>query len=488
MSKKLIDILQGFSFELIRGNLDIIIEGISFDSRKTDKGHLFIALEGLKTDGHQFISRAVENGACAVMIQNDCDIQQDVTIIKVENSNKVLGTAACNFYGHPSKKLKLIGITGTNGKTTVATLLYRLFSEFGYKCGLISTVKNYIVDEEVKAEYTTPDALSFNFLLNKMTESGCEYCFTEVSSHAIHRHRIEGLFFSGGVFTNITHDHLDYHKTFSEYLKVKKQFFDRLPESSFALSNIDDKNGQIILQNTKARKYTYALKSFADFKSKIIEINISGMLLNLNDIEFWTLLPGIFNAYNVTAVFAVAQLFGLEQNEILRILSSLKSVKGRFETISIKGITAIVDYAHTPDALLNILKTINDIRNREKVNTRNLITITGAGGDRDKTKRPLMANIAVKTSTKVILTSDNPRYENPSQIIDEMYMGIDENDALKVIKIIDREEAIKAAVMIADKGDIILIAGKGHEDYQEINGVRSKFDDREIVEKYLKLK
>lgn len=488
MIKRLKDILIGTDYAIIRGSLDTEIKGICFDSRNVKIGWLFVAIEGLKTDGHQYIKNAVDNGASAVLLQNDIEVSGSITVIKTSDSNRALGLIACNFYDHPSTKIKLIGITGTNGKTTTATLLYKLFSSFGYKCGLISTVKNYVADEEIKADYTTPDALVFNGLLDRMLRAGCTYCFAEVSSHAIHQHRVEGIFFSGGVFTNLTHDHLDYHKTFSEYIKVKKRFFDHLPESAFALSNIDDQNGRIVLQNTKAKHYTYALKSFADFKTKVIEMNVSGMLLTINDTEFWTLLTGYYNAYNITAVYAVASLLGLDKVDILQKLSALKSVKGRFDTITLNGITVIVDYAHSPDALKNILKAVNDIRTGGYLRSQSLITITGAGGDRDKSKRPLMANIAVKESTKVILTSDNPRSEDPFQIIEEMYAGVEEQDVMKVIKIADREEAIKTAISIARDGDIVLIAGKGHEDYQEIKGIRYKFDDMEMVEKYLKLR
>jgi UDP-N-acetylmuramoyl-L-alanyl-D-glutamate--2,6-diaminopimelate ligase len=488
MTKRLKDILAGTDYSVIRGSLDTEIEGICFDSRKAKRGWMFVATEGLKTDGHHYIKDAVETGASVVLFQNDTEVSGNVTVIKTSDSNLALGLIACNFYDHPSKRIKLIGITGTNGKTTTATLLYQLFSSFGYKTGLISTVKNYVADEEIRADYTTPDALVFNDLLDRMVRAGCRYCFAEVSSHAIHQHRIEGMYFSGGIFTNLTHDHLDYHKTFSEYIKVKKRFFDHLPESAFALSNIDDQNGRIVLQNTKAKQYTYALKSFADFKTKVIEMNVSGMLLTINDLEFWTLLTGYYNAYNITAVYAVASLLGFDKVDILKNLSALKSVKGRFDTVTLNGITVIVDYAHSPDALKNILKAVNDIRAGGNIKGQSLITITGAGGDRDRSKRPLMAAIAVKESTKVILTSDNPRSEDSIQIIEEMYAGVEEQDVMKVIKITDREEAIKTAISIAREGDIVLIAGKGHEDYQEIKGIRYKFDDKEIVEKYLKLR
>ncbi len=478
--KTLKNILKNINYKLISGSVDFDITGISFDSRKTYAGHLFVAVSGANVNGHDYINKAIENGAVAVLIQNDIPAIENITVIKTENSSYSLGVIASNFYGNPSSKLKLIGITGTNGKTTVATLLYKLFLSLEKKSGLVSTVTNYINNKEYKADYTTPDALSFNYLLNKMAEAGCEYCFAEISSHSVHQNRIAGLTFSGGVFTNITHDHLDYHKTFSEYLNIKKQFFDSLTQDSFVLTNTDDKNGKIIIQNTKAKTYTYAVKSFADFKTKIIESHIDGMLLNTANKEYWTLLTGSFNAYNITAVFATAEILGINEDEILTTLSGLTAVKGRFETIKINNITAVIDYAHSPDALKNVLKTINEIRKPDQ----DLITVVGAGGDRDKTKRPIMAEIAVKGSTKVILTSDNPRSEDPESIIEDMYAGV-KNMKNPVMKIADRKEAINTAVILARKGDIILIAGKGHEDYQEVKGVRKHFDDKETVEEFL---
>ena len=481
MTQSLKYIIKNTDAELVSGSLDIQISGISFDSRKTEKGDLFVAVKGVQTDGHKYIETAVKNGAVAVLVENTKNIVSSATVLKTENSSKALSLIASEFYGNPSKKLKLVGIIGTNGKTTTATLLYRLFLNLGYKVGLISTVKNYINDKEIDADYTTPDALTFNKLLKQMTDAGCDYCFAEISSHAIHQNRIEGLQFSGGIFTNITHDHLDYHKTFAEYLKVKKQFFDNLSENSFALANIDDKNGKVILQNTKAKKYTYGLMNFADFKGKILELHLDGTLMSINDVEFWSLLTGKFNAYNITAVYAGAVLLNQNSDDILQIISALKPVKGRFETIKIKGITAIIDYAHTPDALENVLKTINEIKSENQ----NLITIAGAGGNRDKTKRPLMAQIANKGSDKVVLTSDNPRDEDPEQILDDMISGISENERKNVLKITDRKEAMKIAVMLAQKGDIILIAGKGHEDYQIIKGKKHHFDDKETIEEIL---
>jgi UDP-N-acetylmuramoyl-L-alanyl-D-glutamate--2,6-diaminopimelate ligase len=478
MTKKLLDILKSIQIEHISGSDDIDISGISFDSRKTEKGHLFIATEGINTDGHMFIEAAVKKGAVAVMLQKDIDLK-NVTCIKTNNTSKGLAIASANFYNNPSSKLKLVGITGTNGKTTVATLLYKLFLSLGFKVGLISTVANYINKKEFKAKYTTPDALTFNSLLNDMVNAGCEYCFAEISSHSVVQNRIYGLNFSGGIFTNLTHDHLDYHKSFSEYLKAKKIFFDTLLKDSFALINTDDKNGSVLVQNTKATISTYALKRFADFKVKIMESHIDSMLLNINGTEIWTLLTGIFNAYNLCAVYATALLMGVQAEEVLQKLSTLTSVKGRFETIKKHGITAIIDYAHTPDALKNVLITINDIKSKQS----KLITIIGAGGNRDKSKRPLMAKIAESQSDKVILTSDNPRNENPDTIIDDMYKGI--SGKKQVLKITNREEAVKTAIFIANKGDIILIAGKGHETYQEINGVRHHMDDKEIAENAL---
>jgi len=480
MQRLLNDILTGINFQLISGKENIEITGISFDSRKTEKGHLFIAVKGLQTDGHTFIDAAVEKGAVAVLCEKRI-VCKAGTVLYTENTSGILGKVASNFYENPSSKLKLIGVTGTNGKTTTATLLYKLFRSIGKKAGLISTVANYINDQEYKAEYTTPDALSFNELLFEMVQSECEFCFAEVSSHAIVQNRINGLKFFGGIFTNITHDHLDYHKTFADYIQAKKHFFDHLPDDAFVLINTDDKNASVMIQNTKAKISTYALKSFADYKSKIIERHIDSMLLSINGVEFWTLLTGTFNAYNITAVYAAALLSEFNQEQILQHLSTLTSVRGRFETLNINGITAIIDYAHTPDALKNVLKTINEIRDKKT----KLITVIGAGGNRDKTKRPIMAQIAETESDRVILTSDNPRFENPEDIINQMYEGI--TDKKRVLKIANREEAVKTAIFTASEGDIILIAGKGHETYQEINGVRHHLDDKEIAETALNL-
>jgi UDP-N-acetylmuramoyl-L-alanyl-D-glutamate--2,6-diaminopimelate ligase len=482
--KSLKSILTNLQNIEIIGNADISINGIHFDSRKIENGFLFVAVSGTETDGHQFINKAIENGATAVICNRSHNQTYKVPILKVDDTSKAMGEIAAEFYGNPSKKLKLIGVTGTNGKTTVATLLYRLFRQFGQKVGLLSTVKNYINEHASETTHTTPDVLTFNRLLNEMVDEGCEYCFAEVSSHSVVQKRIHGLEFVGGIFTNLTHDHLDYHKTFAEYIKAKKMFFDNLPATAFALTNIDDKNGNIVLQNTKARKQTYALRSFADFNAKIIESHFDGTLLTVENREMWTSLVGRFNAYNLLAVFAAAKLLGKETDEILTKLSGLKAVHGRFEAIKIAGIIVVVDYAHTPDALLNVLKTINEIR----IEGQNIITVAGAGGNRDKTKRPLMAQIAADNSQKLILTSDNPRNEIPENIIDEMYCGLDIMQRKKTLKITDRREAIKTACMLATNGDIILIAGKGHETYQEINGVKTHFDDKEEVVSQLGIK
>ncbi len=482
MTKKLSDILTKFNCELISGSTDIVISGISFDSRKTKNGDLFIAVKGTNTDGHKFIKNAVKNGAVAVLAENIEENNLPTTVLKTANTSSALAFASAEFYDNPSEKLKLIGVTGTNGKTTTATLLYRLFLKAGYKTGLISTVKNYINEKETEASHTTPDALTFNKLLKEMVDAECEYCFAEISSHGIHQNRIAALKFSGGIFTNITHDHLDYHKRFSEYLKVKKQFFDNLPKEAFALINIDDKNGKVMLQNTSARKYTYGLKNFSDFKAKILEMHLDGTLMSVNETEFWTLLTGKFNVYNITAVYGTAILLGENPENVLQIISGILPVKGRFETLKINEITVIIDYAHTPDAIENVLKTINEL----KKDKQKLITIAGAGGNRDKSKRPEMAKAALKGSDKLILTSDNPRNENPEQIIEDMFEGIKETNQKNVLKITDRKEAIKLAVMLAQKGDIILITGKGHENYQIIKEKKYHFDDKEIAEYFLK--
>ena len=460
------------------GSIDVAIKAIVFDSRKASEETVFIAIKGASVDGHNFIDSVIDNGCKVVIVEQEVLVPSNVTLIVTDNSSKALALMATNFYNHPSDKLKLVGITGTNGKTTTATLLFNLFTKLGYKCGLLSTVVNKIGDFSIPATHTTPDPVALNELLNEMVESGCTHCFMEVSSHAIHQHRISGLMFKGAVFTNITHDHLDYHSTFKEYIRVKKSFFDELPTSAFALTNADDKNGMVILQNTKAIKHTYALKSPADFKVKVLENQFSGLVLNLCGTEVWSKLIGDFNAYNLVTVYAVSELLGEDKLEILTALSALESVEGRFQyTTSNGGVTAIVDYAHTPDALENVLKTISSIRTRNET----VFTVIGCGGDRDKLKRPKMAAIACELSDKVIITSDNPRSEDPNVIIEEMMAGVEGQHFKKTLSIVDREQAIKTAVSMSQKGDILLIAGKGHEKYQDVKGVKHHFDDMELV-------
>lgn len=477
------DILYKVAIEVVKGSTDIAIHKIDFDSRKIVEKDVFVAIRGTISDGHNYIEKAISLGASAIV----CDtlpetIVAGITYIQVKDTNKALAFLAANYFGNPSQKLKLIGITGTNGKTTVASLLYQLFKKAGFKVGLLSTVKILVDEKEYKATHTTPDSITINQFLKQMIDEGIEYCFMEVSSHGIHQKRTEGLQFAGGVFTNLSHDHLDYHSTFAEYRDVKKGFFDSLPKTAFALTNIDDKNGLIMLQNTNARKLTYALKSYANFKAQILENQLSGLLLKINENEVWVRLIGTFNAYNLLAIYGTAIELGLEHFEVLRLLSELESVSGRFQfIISNQNITAIVDYAHTPDALENVLKTINDIRTKNE----QLITIVGCGGDRDKTKRPIMANIASTFSDKAIITSDNPRTENPEVIIAEMEKGVEPQNFKKTISITDRKQAIKTACQLAQPNDIILIAGKGHENYQEIQGVRHYFDDMETVTELL---
>lgn len=477
--KILSDILKSVKVTQEIGNAEIPITAIVFDSRKVELGCLFVAVKGTLSDGHDFIEMAIEKGAKAIICENiPPENNKDLVFIQVENSAKVLGQVASAYYENPSSKLKLLGVTGTNGKTTTVTLLYNLVRKLGYKVGLLSTVRNYIDDQIIDATHTTPDAVQMNKLMKQMVDYGCEYCFMEVSSHAIDQERIAGLDFAGGLFTNITHDHLDYHKTFTEYIKAKKKFFDNLKSESFALINTDDKNGRIMVQNTKAKVMNYAVRSGADFKAKVIESHFEGSMLSIDNIDVWTYFVGRFNAYNVLSVYACAILLGFEKEEILTALSEMKPVEGRFETFrSQNGITAIVDYAHTPDALLNVLNAINQIRNDDQ----ELITVVGAGGDRDKTKRPEMAKIATMESDKVILTSDNPRSEDPNEILEEMKVGISIENKKKVLSIVDRKEGIRTACLLAKKGDIILIAGKGHETYQEIKGVKQHFDDREVL-------
>lgn len=473
------EILQSVSIKKVIGNVEIPFTSIVFDSRKVNRGCLFVAVKGTLSDGHKYISLAIENGAAVIICEIiPTEINKAITYIQVEDSSKTLGLIASAFYNYPSHKLKLVGITGTNGKTTTATVLYLMVRRLGFRAGLLSTVRNYVDDFMIEATHTTPDAVEINKLLNDMVNAGCEYCFMEVSSHAINQERISGLRFAGGLFTNITHDHLDYHKTFAEYIKAKKKFFDELNPEGFALVNADDKNSGIMVQNTKAKTKTFALQSMADFRAKIIENHFDGSLLSIDNRDVWTFFVGRFNAYNLLGVYASLYMLGFNKDEILTALSEMKPVEGRFESFrSPNGITAIVDYAHTPDALLNVLNAINQIRNDDQ----NVITVVGAGGDRDKTKRPEMANIAALNSNKVILTSDNPRSENPVTIIEEMKAGVDTVNMKNVLAITDRKEAIRTACLLAKTGDVILIAGKGHETYQEINGVKHHFDDREII-------
>lgn len=477
------EILYKSGVDNVIGPTDIEISSIAFNSGKAKKGGLFVAVGGLKTDGHKFIDDAVKKGIKAVVCETmPKKLNAEVTYIKVKDSQVALGFIADNFYKHPSERIKIVGITGTNGKTTTATLLYQLFSELGCKCGLLSTVENKIGSTHIDAKYTTADAISINILLSQMVDEDCEYCFMEVSSHAIHQHRITGLNFTGGIFSNITHDHLDYHKTFKNYLQAKKMFFDDLPETAFALYNKDDKNGKIMVQNTKAKKYSYALRSIADFKTKIVENNFSGLQLEVNGNEVFTRLIGAFNAYNLLATYATASIFEYESIEILTALSKLPPVQGRFQHLHINQIAAIIDYAHTPDALKNVLQTISAIRtNNEKV-----IAIVGCGGNRDKEKRPLMAKIACKYGDTVILTSDNPRDEEPDTIIEDMKAGLDAVDLSKTIAVSNRKEAIRTACHLANPDDIILVAGKGHEKYQEIKGEKFPFDDVMIIKETLK--
>jgi UDP-N-acetylmuramoyl-L-alanyl-D-glutamate--2,6-diaminopimelate ligase len=473
------DILYKVTINAVVGSTSIDIVAIDFDSRNIKTGYTFVAIKGSLSDGHKYIETAINQGATAVICETLPDNLRDgITYVEVDNSNKALAIMASNFYDAPSENLKLVGVTGTNGKTTVTSLLYQLFKKAGYKVGLLSTVKIMVDNKEYKATHTTPDSLTINKYLKEMNEAGVEFCFMEVSSHGIHQHRTTGLKFEGGVFTNLSHDHLDYHNTFAEYRDVKKSFFDALPEKAFALVNVDDKNGLVMLQNTKAKKVTYALKGYADYKSQILENQFGGLLLKINEAEVWTRLIGNFNAYNVLAIYATAELLGLEKVEILRLISDLESVSGRFQyVISNQKITAIVDYAHTPDALKNVLETINSIRTKNE----ELITVVGCGGDRDKTKRPKMGHIASALSTKVIFTSDNPRSEEPETILSEIEKGVEPQNYKKTLTIVDRAQAIKAACQMAQPNDIILIAGKGHETYQEIKGERFNFDDFKMV-------
>lgn len=477
---KLTDLLKGVKTLNINGNADIDITGINIDSRKIKAGHLFVAVKGTQVDGHQFINKAIELGAKAVLVEDmPTDLKEDVTYVQVASTEIEVGKIATIFYGNPTKKLKLVGVTGTNGKTTIATLLYNMFRKFGYKVGLISTVCNYIDDEARPTDHTTPDPIELNQLLGEMVAAGCEYAFMECSSHAIHQHRIGGLHFEGGVFTNLTRDHLDYHKTFENYRNAKKMFFDSLSKNAFAITNADDKNGMIMVQNCKANIKTYSMQRMADFRAKIIECHFEGMYLEVDGKEVGVQFIGKFNVSNLLAVYGTAIMLGKSQDDILLALSTLKSVNGRLDPVhSPEGFTAIVDYAHTPDALENVLGAIHDVL--EGKNGK-VITVCGAGGNRDKGKRPLMAQEAVKQSDTVILTSDNPRFEDPQAIIDDMVAGLDANQRKKVLTIVDRREALRTAAMMAKKGDVILVAGKGHEDYQDIQGVKHHFDDHEVL-------
>ncbi|MWB95248.1 UDP-N-acetylmuramoyl-L-alanyl-D-glutamate--2,6-diaminopimelate ligase [Flavobacterium sp. GA093] len=481
--KVLKDILYKVAIESVTGSTEIAIHKIDFDSRKIETNDVFVAIRGSLSDGHDYISKAIQLGAIAIICDTLPEIlEKGITYIQVKDTNSALAFMAANYFGNPSEKLKLVGVTGTNGKTTIASLLFQLFENAGFKVGLLSTVKIMVDKTEYKATHTTPDSITINHYLNEMIEAGVTHCFMEVSSHGIHQKRTEALHFVGGIFTNLSHDHLDYHPTFAEYRDVKKSFFDSLPKTAFALSNIDDKNGAVMMQNTVARKRTYALKTYADFKAIILESQMSGLLLKVNDNEIWVKLIGTFNAYNVLAIYGTAIELGMESLEALRLLSDLESVSGRFQyVVSESNITAIVDYAHTPDALENVLKTIEDVR----TNNEQLITVVGCGGNRDTTKRPIMAKIATDLSDKAILTSDNPRNENPETILDEMEVGVEPQNYKKMLRITDRKQAIKTACQLAQPNDIILIAGKGHETYQEVNGVRHHFDDMETVKEIL---
>lgn len=476
---KLIAILKDIT---ITGETSVEISSVTCDSRLVERGSLFVALKGLQNDGHQFIDKAVEAGAVAVIYEDSVTIREGITYLKAPDTHLALGLIASEFYGNPSRSLRLVGITGTNGKTTTVTLLYQMFTALGYKCGLISTIANYIGDKRIETIYTTPDPVSVNRLLAQMAQQGCEFCFMEVSSHSIHQKRIAGLHFTGAIFSNITHDHLDYHKTFLDYIRVKKSFFDSLPKDCFALTNIDDKNGMVMTQNCRAQIYTYSCLSPANFNCRIIESGIEGMLLRFSGKEVWTRFIGTHNAYNLLAVYSAAVLLGASDEEILTSLSALKSVSGRLEYIKGKNdLTAVVDYAHTPDALENVLKTLKDC-----AAGRTIITVFGCGGNRDRAKRPEMAKVSAKYSDKIVVTSDNPRFEDPVEIIEEIKSGYSVTEVARTLFITDRKEAIKTACALATPGSIILVAGKGHETYQEIKGERVHFDDKEIIEEIFK--
>ena len=481
---KLNEVLKNITPIKIVGNDNVEITGVNMDSLRIKAGHLFVAIRGTQVDGHQFIDKAIELGADAVLCEELPEkLSRHVTYVQVESTEDAVGKVATLFYGNPSHKLKLVGVTGTNGKTTIATLLYNMFRKFGYKVGLLSTVCNYIDDVEVPADHTTPDPIELNELLAKMVEAGCEYAFMECSSHAIHQKRIGGLKFAGGLFTNLTRDHLDYHKTFENYRNAKKAFFDGLPKDAFAITNADDKNGMIMVQNTKATVKTYSIRSMADFRARILECHFEGMYLEIDGREVGVQFIGKFNVSNLLAVYGAAIMLGKKPEDILLVLSTLHSVSGRLEPIhSPEGFTAIVDYAHTPDALANVLNAIHEVLDGKG----HVITVCGAGGNRDKGKRPLMAQEAVRQSDKVIITSDNPRFEDPQEIINEMLAGLNEQQMRKVISIVDRKEAIRTACMMAQKGDVVLVAGKGHENYQEIKGVKHHFDDKEVLHEIFK--
>ena len=476
---KLENILKNINVIETIGCINQEISGIHIDSRQIESGHLFVAVKGTQTDGHAYINKAIEKGASAIVCEMlPEELKKDVTYIKVMDTEDSVGKLATAFYGNPTDKLELIGVTGTNGKTTIATLLYNMFRQFGYKVGLISTVCNYIDDEAIPTEHTTPDPITLNKLLGRMADEGCKYAFMEVSSHSVAQKRIGGLKFAGGIFTNLTRDHLDYHQTVDNYLKAKKAFFDNLPKSAFALTNLDDKNGMVMVQNTKAKVCTYSLRSISNFKGKVLEDGFEGMLMDINNVEVNVQFIGRFNASNLLAVYGTACLLDKKPEDVLLVLSMLRPVSGRFDALrSPKGYSAIVDYAHTPDALTNVLSTIQEVLNgRGRV-----ITVVGAGGNRDKGKRPIMAQEAVKLSDKVIITSDNPRFEEPQDIINDMLAGLEKDQQRNVISIIDRKEAIKTACMLAQPGDAILVAGKGHENYQDIKGVKHHFDDKEVI-------
>ena len=481
--KKLTDILYKAGIQEVRGDTSQAITKVVSDSRNAIPGCLFVAIRGTQTDGHHYITQSIEKGATAIVCEHFADVLPDeINFISVRNSSQALGHIAANFYENPSQSLKVIGVTGTNGKTTIATLLYQLFTKLGYPCGLLSTINNYIGRREIVATHTTPDALQLNELFTTMLGEGVSHCFMEVSSHAIAQHRISGIEFSGGIFTNLSHDHLDYHKSFDEYRDTKKKFFDELQASAFALSNADDRNGRIMMQNTRAEKHLYALKSMADFRCRILESRFDSLHLNIDEVDTWFKLVGPFNAYNLLAVYATAVLLDEPKEKILTTLSGLKPVEGRFDHfISPNGIIAIIDYAHTPDALENVLKTIRAVRTGNE----QVITVIGAGGNRDKTKRPLMAKIACENSNRVILTSDNPRFEEPEAIIDDMKKGVPADKKKNTLAITNREEAIRAACALVQKGDIVLVAGKGHEKYQEIKGIKYPFDDKQILREIL---